>query len=254
MTSRAAQVLRVLFLIPVLAFLSSWLITAQQPKQLQRAAVKRQLPLRSVTVVDIRTATAPVAKLRAAGDPRAVIAPLMAGQVAPALTTAQLKGMLSDAGIQNTSPSGEYARFGPGRLSADGKGYMMLQAPLWVDPFQIQFDGTLDENQWLAIASGPKIRLQEGGAFVLDFLFDVPAADPGKTYRCDVIKDNDVLQQINFTEDTPGPQHLLVVFQQGQPDPPTSGPLIGIRIRNAGPEAHPDWIRWSLFQVVVTKL
>lgn len=246
---------RSLALVIVMAIvLSAEVGQAQQPRQLQRRPVERPPSVRKVMVADIRTATPLLAKARAAGDTRAMVLPVEAAKVAPTLSAAQLKAMLAEGGLQNVSPAGEYVRFGPRQLSVDGKGYMMLNAPLWVDPTMIQFDGTLDENQWLYITSGPKIRLQDGGTFVLDYLFDIPAADPGKAYRCDVVKDNDILQQINFTEDTPGPQHLLVVFQQAQPNPPTAAPLICIRIHNAGPEAHPDWIRWYLYQVVVTKL
>jgi hypothetical protein len=253
-------------LITVLALvLSVQLGWAQQPKQLQQRQIERKPAVRKALVADIRTATPLMAKARTAGDTRAVVGPSdvievtgrltrAARSVALTLDAAQLKDMLAQGGVQNVSPAGEYVRFGPRQLSVDGKGWMMLQAPLWIDPLMIQFDGTLDENQWLNITSGPKIWLVEGGTFVLDYLFDIPAADPGKAYRCDVMKNDDVLQQINFTEDTPGPQHLLVVFQQAQSDSPDVGPLIGLRIHNAGPEAHPDWIRWSLYQVVVTKL
>ncbi len=230
---------------------------ARQPKpqtrQLQRAPVQRQLAKKNVTVVDIRTAAPLVAKVQAARETRAAVTPPGSARMATrAMSLAQVKTSLVEAGINDVTPAGEYAVFTPTQLSAGGKGHMLLQAPLWVDPNMVQFDGTADQNEWLHIVSGPKVRLLEAGAYVLDFEIDIPAADPNQAYRCDVYRGDDLLQQIQFSEDSPDPHHILVVFQQG-----TSGaqnPWIAISLHNKDYASGLDWIRWYLYQVTVTKL
>jgi hypothetical protein len=238
-------------------FLLATFVTAQQPRpqtrQLQRAPVQRQLLKQNVTVVDIRTATPLVAKVQAAREARKSIAPPGSGRVvARALNVAQVRTTLAEAGISDVSPAGEYASFSPTRLSAGSKGHMLLQSPLWVDADQVQFDASLDENPYLALRSGPKVRLLEAGAYVLDFLVDLPDADSRQSFRCDVLKGEDVFQQIECPRDPSGPQHILVVFQQGTSSP--QNPWIGICLHNKDHVSGPDWIRWYLYQVVVTKL
>lgn len=245
---------RSLVMVMVLVF-SSPFVLAQQPRPLPRRPVERQLAKRNVTIIDIRTAKPLVAHVQAARDTRAAVKPPGAGRVvAQALSVAQVRTTFLEAGLKDIVPAGEYARFGPTQLNVEGKGYLMLQAPLWVTPSDIDFDGTFDQNQWIHIVSGPKVRLSEAGAFVLDFLVDFPDADLRQTFRCDVIKDEDVFQQIECSRDSTGPQHILVVFQQGTPTPPLVNPWIGICLHNSGYQSGLDWIRWYLYQVVVTKL
>lgn len=231
------------------------LLLAQQPRTLQRAPVQRSLSKARVTVVDLRTARPLVAPVQTARAARAAVVPPATGRmVAQAMAVSQVRTALLEAGLKDAVPASEYARFSPGQLSVDGKGYMLLEAPLWVGPSDVHFDATFNENEWLHIVSGPKVRLQEAGAFVLDFLVDFPDADPRQTFRCDVLKGEDVFQQIEVTRDSAGPQHILVVFQQGTPTPPAVNPWIGICIHNTGYVNGLDWIRWYLYQVTVTKL
>lgn len=234
--------------------LSSHLGLAQQPRQVQRRPVERPLLKRNVTVIDIRTATPLMAKVRDVKGSRVAMAPPSPGMVAQALTVAQLRATLHEAGLKDVLPPAEYARFTPTQLSVEGKGSALFEAPLWVDPIQVQFDTSFDDNPYLHIISGPKIALKEAGAFVLDFLIKIQGSQPGNTYRCEVLKGEDVFQQIALTQETQEPQHLLVVFQQGVPTPPVPNPWVGICVHGSGQVTPPDWIRWTLYQVVVTKL
>lgn len=232
-------------------------VLAQQPRpqtrQLQRAPVQRQLAKKTVTVVDLRTATPLVAKAQAARETRKSVALPVSGRMAArALTVAQVRSTLLEAGISDVSPAGEYALFTPTQLSAGNRGHLLLQAPLWVGPDMVQFDTALDENQFYALKSGPKVRLLEAGTYVLDFEIDIPAADPGQSYRCDVYKGDDLLQQIQFSEGSPDSHHILVVFQQGTSGP--QNPWIAISLHNKDYVSGLDWIRWHLYQVAVTKL
>jgi hypothetical protein len=234
--------------------LSAHLGLAQQPRPVQRRPIERPLLKRNALVVDIRSATSALAKVRDVKGSRVAIAPPVPGMVAQALTVAQLQATLHEAGLKDVLPQAEYARFTPTQLSVEGKGYALFEAPLWVDPSQVQFDTSFDDNVYLHIMSGPKIALKEAGAFVLDFLIKIQGSQPGTAYRCDVIKGEDVFQSLALTQETQEPQHLLVVFQQGLSAPPVPNPWVGIRIHGSGQTTPPDWIRWTLYQVVVTKL
>jgi hypothetical protein len=245
---------RSLIMILVLA-ISAGFGLAQQPQQVQHRPIERPLPKLKVHVIDIRTATAVQAKAAVVRDSRIAVRPLTGpAMVAQALTVPQLKVTLHDAGLNDILPTAEYARFSPAQLSVEGKGHMLCQAPLWADPSEFIFDTSLDENQWFSIRSGPKIALQEAGAFVLDFLIKIQVSQPGTAYRCDVLKGDDVFQEITLTQETPAPQHLLVVFQQGVATPPQTNPWVGIRIHSSGQQNPPEFVRWTLFEVVVTKI
>lgn len=237
----------------VVLVLAASILLAQQPRQLQRRPVGRTLSKTNVTVVDLRTAGPLVAKARAAAKARQAVPAFGAKRMAvQALSAAQVKTALADAGINDVSPSGPYAIFTPTQLSAGAKGFMLLQAPLWVETDQAQFDTALDENQYYNLMSGPKVRLLQAGTYVLDFEIDIPAADPNQAFRCDVFKGDDLLQQIQFAKDSTEPHHILVVFQQGTSGP--QNPWIAIAVHSKDYAGGLDWVRWYLYQVAVTRL
>jgi hypothetical protein len=228
---------------------------AQQPRQVQRRPVERPLHKLAVKVIDIRTASAVRAKVAAVRDARVAVIPMPGqGVVAQALTMGQLKATFHDAGLADIQPTNEYVRFTPTQLSVEGKGHMLCQAPLWAEASHFIFNTSVDENQWYDIHCGPLITLKEPGAFVLDFQIEIQADQPGQNYLCDVIKGKDIFQEITLTQETSGPQHLLVVFQQGAPPPTQIYPWVGIRIRSSVQRNPPDFVRWMLYQVVVTKI
>ncbi|HSQ79401.1 MAG TPA: hypothetical protein VLN41_02305 [Candidatus Bathyarchaeia archaeon] len=236
----------------VIAFCAS-LGLAQQPLKIKPRPVQTKMKIKNVAVVDLRTARPLAAKVQAARPNLKPVTPPAAVRVVPqAMSVAQVRASLVEAGIGDVSPAGEYALFTPTQLSAGNKGHMLLQAPLWVDSNMVQFDGTADQNEWLHIVTGPKVRLFEAGAYVLDFLVDFPDADPRQTFRCDVVKGEDVFQQIEVARDSAGPQHILVVFQQAATSP--QNPWIGVCLHNTDYVSGLDWIRWYLYQVTVTKL
>jgi hypothetical protein len=237
----------------IVLVLAASLLLAQQPRPLQRRPVQRQMQNKNFSVVDLRTAKPLVARVQVASKTgKPVVPPGAARSVSQALSVAQVKASLAEAGINDVSPSGAYALFTPTQLSAGSKGFMLLQAPLWVDANEIQFDTALDQNEFYDLMSGPKVRLLEAGTYVLDFQLDIPAADPNQAFRCDVYRGDELLQQINFSEDSQAAHHILVVFQQAASSP--QNPWIAIAIHSKDYVSGLDWVRWHLAQVAVTKL
>jgi|GEM_PF-5940884 len=227
---------------------------AQQPRQVQRQPVERPLSRRNITLVDLRTATPLVAKAGTARASRMSSMPPGVGKVAQALTAAELRTAFIGAGLNDVPSASEYCRFTPTQLSAGEKGYILFEAPVFVRPSEVWFNTALDAFPYLHLVDGPKVLMREAGTFVLDFSIFLYTGQKGTPFRCDVLKGQDVIQQMTVTSEPVESQHILVVFRQDVPNPPGSENWIGISLQTVEQTTPPESNWWWLYQVVVTKL